>query len=89
MAFEAFDDDDTQPSGCVLCSARSAVESAIVRIGVGRVTIVTELTRPAHGPPVERSKAFLTLANGETARGEGESREEALLQALVAAGVPL
>lgn len=89
MADAFFDDDDTQPGGCALCAARSAVEEALVRLGVARVTVVTVFARPTHGPPIERSKAFLTLADGEVTRGEGESREESILRALQVAGVSL
>lgn len=89
MAFDVFADDDTQPNGCALCAARSAVDAALVRLGVSRITVVTELTRPSHGPPIERSRAFLALPVGNVAFGDGESREEAILQALHSAGVTL
>lgn len=83
-------DDDTLPGLCALCSARSSVEIALVRAGVERITIVTDYKRTEKGkPPHETSKVILCLAGGVFARGDGGSREEAILRALEDAGVTL
>lgn len=83
------EDDDTQPGVCAMCAARAAVESAVSRARVVNVTTVGKLDYPRVGPPRERTSVFLTCEDGRTFKGEGESREEAMLRALESAGVRL
>lgn len=81
-------DDATIASACVMCSARARVYGRVVRAGVVRMTIVTNLHRPAVGPhAVQTSRALLAFADEDDfATGVGASMEEAIVEALDASG---
>jgi hypothetical protein len=81
-------DDDTLSDRCLLCAARSSVDAALVRAGAEQVTIVIRYRRPRVGrSALEGASAIVAFLDGSMARGEGDSREEAILEALHAAGV--
>lgn len=80
---------DTLNVHCPLCAARAHVDATLVRAGVERVTIVVEYLRTRVGPAaMERARVILSLPAG-LVKGEGHSREEAIVNALLAAGVSL
>jgi hypothetical protein len=83
-------DDDTQDRPCALCAARAHVDTALVRAGAERITLVVEYSRALVGRGVtESAKAFVSLGGDKIVRGDGHSREEALVNALEHAGVSL
>lgn len=83
-------DDDTLNERCPLCGARASVDAALVRAGAKSVTIVSRYERPRFGSAaVETSKAIVSFADGALAKGDGHSREEAILRALESVGVSL
>lgn len=66
-----------------------SVDAALVRVKALRVNVVSVYEWPRAGRAVlEHSKAVVTLPTG-IMRGEGSSREDAIVNALERAGVEL
>lgn len=89
-------DDDTHVSYCLMCGVRGAVDEAIVRAGVERLTLVVEYVRTGrlkggiaivNGAAVEQARCHLALHGGRILHGVGSAREDAIVDALFKGGV--
>jgi hypothetical protein len=80
-------DDDTLSGGCCACAARAVAGELARRAGVVRLTFVCSFVRRPGGETIEEWSVYATLEGDLIGIGTGLSQEEALINALKAAGV--
>jgi hypothetical protein len=89
VAVQVGGDDDTVAAHCALCAARARVDELVSRAGVDRLTLVSNYRRvPFDRASIEETSALLARG-GLITRGQGSSREEAIVSALAEAGFEL
>lgn len=79
----------TEDATCRRCAVAARVDLAISRAKVTHITVVSRYVRAGLGGLVEEARAFLTRSDSVILRGEGHSRDDAIVDALRQGGVEL